>query len=204
MTDLAPFFEDDVTLDAFANDHLRTIHTSRIDRWRTFSKVPIILCLKLETGDVFCAEFGHADVEIDDDEMIDFPVATVLGQSEQWNGVKALCRRYLDAFESRNAELTDVFTLTQSFLDAFERFDTVIDIRITDGDTQLLDFSVVLNNYDAPAHAPTFSISIDQALLDAVADGSMTPAAAAKAIKVGGSIKEAAEIGGLILKHSNV
>lgn len=201
--DVLDALADDVSLKEFFLTWAPRLFAARQDDFAAASDIDVVLCFKFQdTGEVYSIEMSSAGLVVEDDEMIDFPTLTLLGWSKFWPRAKQALRPIAEALETRRSEVRDSFRLTDAFYADWEKFDVVIDIEVVDESGDLVTFSLVLNDYDAPSGARRFGFRIPLADLDAMANGSLSPESVAKTLKVTGDVRVAATLGGMILSHS--
>lgn len=202
--DIRDALADDVSLKKFFTHWVPRLFEARKEDFEKMSDIPIILCFKFQdTGEVYSVEFSEDGAVVEEDEMIDFPMATVLGWAKFWPLVKREGRPLAEALESRRDEVRDSFRVTRAFHADWEKFDLVIDVEITgEGGKDPVRFSIVSNDYEAPSGARRFGFTVDLPTLDAVAAGKRDPVEAAKALKIKGDYAAAATLGGMILSHT--
>lgn len=164
------------------------------------SSVDIIVCFKFQdTGEVYSLELTKEGVTVEEDEMVDFPVATVLGWAKYWDLVKEHGLPLAEQLEARRDEVRDSVRLTEALHEDWEKFDLVLDVAIRGEDA--VEFSIVLNDYDPPDGARRFGFSLDLHTLEDVAAGRRDPIDVAKTLKITGDYAAAATFGGMILSH---
>ena len=202
--ELEQAFAPSVTIAEFFEEVVPALHRERLDDFRQFTDVALIVCLKLlDTGDVFSVELGLDGCTVEDDEMVDFPIVTIKGWDKYWQEVKRHSLELLQELDRRQEELADSFRVTPAFLDDFGKLDAVIDVTITETeDHPEITFSLVLNDYEPYEDASRFSVEIPLSRLRAVARGEADVVEAARALDIGGDYRFAAYLGGLFLTHA--
>ncbi len=199
--DFAEAFAPDVSIEKFFEEIVPRLHADRGD-FAEFSEVDVIVSVYLEDTDKrYTLAFrrdGTCDVEAD--EMIDFPVITLVGYEKFWPIVKKHAVGLLESLDERRDELQSQYRLTQNFLDEFERYDGSIDITISgpDGD---VDMTLVLNDYEKVDGAKNFGFVLPFELVEAVTKGDEEPGRAAKKLKIKGDYGFATVLGGFLLEQ---
>lgn len=197
--DFSEAFAPSVSIDDFFHDIVPRLHRERAD-FGEFSEVDVIVSVYLADTDkrFTCAFRRDGSCEIEDDEMIDFPVITVIGYEKYWEIVKKRAIGLLEALDERKNELKSQYRLTQGFLDDFERYDGSIDITITGPDGEV-EMTLVLNDYERVDGAKSFGFELPLELIEAVATGDEDPGKVAKRLKIKGDYGFATVLGGFLL-----
>ena len=202
--DLLEALDDDVSLEAFFTEWAPRLFAARQDDFARSSDIDFIICFKFQdTDEVYSVHLRPDGCEVEDDEMIDFPMVSVVGQSQFWPRVRKALRPIARSLEARREAVRDSFRLTDAFRADWEKFDVVIDVEVTDsGSPEPVTFSVVLNDYEEPDRARRFGFRLDLSDLESMADGSRTPDSVARSLKISGDYKIAATLGGMIMSHA--
>lgn len=202
--DILDALADDVSLHQFFMDWAPRLFAARRDDFAAASEVDLVLCFKFEdTDEVYTVELSRNGLAVEDDEMIDFPALTIVGQARNWPRVREQLRPLAEQLERRREQVRDSVRLTQALLDDWEKFDVVIDIEVTDGGSAGgVKFSVVLNDYNPPKGARRFGFAIPLHALEAMAAGRQTPEEVGRGLKLTGDVRVAATLGGMILSHA--
>lgn len=180
------------------------VHKARLSDFERITEVPLTFSLYFTDVDeryTVRLERGGA-LEVEDDELDDFPVATVEGLEGDWELVKSHILRLVEVLEGRRAELERRYTkkITAKILAEFEKIDGAIYVEIVDG-ARSVKWRVILNHYEAQGGAPSFKIKVPLSLIEDVANGRQEPAAAVKAATVTGDTKFALGLAGFFSKH---
>lgn len=190
-----------MTVEEFFEEIIPKLHGERRD-FADFSDVDVIVSVYLaDTDKRFTGEFRRdGTCTIEDDEMIDFPVITLIGYEKYWDVVKKHAIDLARTLDERKDELRSQYRLTRQFLDDFERYDGKIDITITGPDGEV-EMSLVLNDYEPVDGAREFGFEIPLELIEAVATGEEDPGKAAKKLKIRGDYGFATVLGGFLLEQ---
>ena len=193
----------DVSVRDFFTQWVPRLFEERRADFARVSSVDLIVCFKFQdTGEVYSLELTKNGVTVEEDEMVDFPVATVLGWAKYWDLVKEHGLPLAEHLEARRDEVRDSVRLTTALHEDWEKFDLVLDVAILGDDgAAAVEFSVVLNDYDPPDGARRFGFSVDLGTLEDVAAGRRDPVDVAKTLKIRGDYGAAATFGGMILSH---
>jgi hypothetical protein len=199
--DFKEAFAESVTIEDFFHDIVPRMHAERGD-FADFSQVDVIVSVFLaDTDKRFTLEFRRdGTCEVEDDEMIDFPVITLIGYEKYWPLVKKHAVGLLESLDARKEELQSQYRLTQSFLDAFERYDGSVDVTISGPDGEV-EMSLVLNDYERVDGAKQFGFELPLSLVEAVVTGAEEPGKAAKSLKIKGDYGFATVLGGFLLEQ---
>ncbi len=202
--DIVEALGDDVTLREFFMECVPELFEARREEFSRLFEFDVILCFKFQdSGEIYSIALRPDGAEVEDDEMIDFPLITLQGWAKFWDVVKREARPLARDLEERRHEVDDAPTLTQAFFDDWEKFDVVIDVEITgDDDAEPVQFSLILNDYEAPDRARKFGFTVELQTLAEVASGKRDPVEAAKGLKIRGDVGIAATLGGMILSHT--
>lgn len=200
-------FAAGISPEEFFRQVIPQLHASRLERFGQFSSARILFSvLFTDTQKRYSCELGRSKARVRAGEMVDFPVVSLEGQEKHWEVVKSHLRVLLDEAERRADEYVGQVHLTQAILDEFERFDGVIEIRLTgmkpgaDG-VSALDFRVVLNDYEADNNARRLSLELPYGALEEVIGGGRSAAEVARGLTLRGDKMLAVELGGFFLKH---
>jgi hypothetical protein len=180
------------------------VHKARQSDFERITEEPLTFSLYFTDVDeryTVRLERGGA-MEVEDDELDDFPVATVEGLAGDWELVKSHVLRLVEVLEGRRAELERRYTkkITAKILAEFEKIDGSIHVEIVDG-ARSFKWRVILNHYEAQSGAPSFKIKVPLSLVEDVASGRQELAAAVKAAVVTGDTKFALRLAGFFSKH---
>lgn len=199
--ELLKALEEGTSIVTFFTESLPGLFQTRAEEFSDFSEVPIIICTRFDDARIFCVAISANDIEIEDDEMVDFPNLTILSKVKEWNVFLTYARRYILAYDAKKDELKSVFYFTKAFALALEKFDLHLIVEIVEGEDSLLTSELILNNYEVDVSFPRIKIKIDLKTLDAIAAGDLTPIEAAKIIEISGDVLKAAELGHMFLKY---
>lgn len=201
-------FAAGISPEEFFLEVIPRLHESRLERFVQFSSAKLILSVFFsDTQKRYSCELGSKKARSRAGELVDFPVLSLEGQEKDWEVVKSHLRVLLDEADRRADAYVGHVHLTQAILDEFERFDGVIEIRLTGGLSgggsvdSALDFRVVLNDYEAGKGARTLSLEMPLASLEDVIVGRKTAAEVAKGLVLRGDKMFGVNLGGFFLKH---
>jgi len=200
-------FAPGVTPREFFFDHLPGLHAARQEQFNKNCKVPLILSLWFgDTDNRYTVELRSDGCEIEEGDMIDFPVATIRGQESRWEKVKPRLLEALlvasaneEKFEKKYGERV----LTSTIVEAFEAQRGVIEVIIDTADGPI-DLDVILNDYEPESGADRFKVELGEELVEKMARGEVEPRAAVGQIKISGQRKPALQLGGAFAKHFDV
>ena len=201
--DFEEAFGPDVTTTQFFEEVLPQLHSDFRRDLEAASDVDVIVSVYLrDIDDRWTVRHDAAtrELEIEHDEMIDFPHLTIVGEARFWDRVKEGILPLAEAIDVRRDELRGQYRVTPAFRDDFEQIDGVIDIEITGGD-EVVTLSLVFNNYDADDFFPRISVSIPFDLMQEVARGDVPPETAIRGLSFSGDKRFALEFGGLLATH---
>lgn len=204
MTDYKKLFPVGITVDKVFTDVLPIIHEEQRGEFADYiSGVDIVIAVRLtDARKMWTARFNADEIEIEDDELVDFPILTVEGTQKQWPALLPYLTDLLSTLESRRKELKPKKRFDSKLRAALERIDGIVDICITGDDpTDNLRFRLILNNYAEHDSFRRFSITIPRSVVFDVAEGRTPIEAAARGLSVQGDVGLAVDLGGTILEH---
>ncbi len=200
-------FAAGISPEEFFLEVIPLLHESRLAQFVQFSSANLIFSvLFTDTKMRYTCELGTKKARCRAGELVDFPVVSIEGLEKNWELVKSHLRVLLDEADQRADAYVGHVNLTQAILDEFERFDGVIDIRLTGGlggsaDVSALDFRIVLNDYEVNKVARKLSLEMPLASLEDVIVGKKTASEVAKSLVLGGDKMLGLNLGGFFLKH---
>lgn len=163
--------------------------------------VDIIVCLRLtDVGDVWTVRFNADEIEVENGELIDFPILTVEGTASQWEAMRADVVTLLETINSRQPTLKTKRKFDARFRAALEKLDGTIDLTIVT-DAGELSFRLILNNYEAEAKFRNFKVAVSRDTIFDLVEGRITLESAASALKIKGDVGLAMDLGRLVVKH---
>ncbi len=156
------------------------LHAQRLSDFSQVVKAPVVVSLWMpDTKERYTARLSETGCEVEDDELVDFPVATLVGQGKLWEAFKPALLTLSLAAEGNRAALQGQLKapITAEALARFERIEGVIVVTLDDvpGVGQPVVLEVVLNDYTAPAGAPRLEVRLSYALVLEVASGALDP-----------------------------
>ena len=198
-----------VTPRQFFFDYLPRIHDAQKQDFARISSAPIILSFWFEDIDERYTIRVDADgVEVEEGEMVDFPVATIITSHERVDALRETILGAALSLDANRTALQDRYLMATppvdaGVLDAFESVRGTIEAEVTGfDDGEPLWAKVVLNDYVPEQGAPSFSVSVDRDLVLKMASGDLDPRALSSSqVRVGGKLKLAMEIAGFASKH---
>ncbi len=194
---------DGVTLEEFFTRWVPKAYDDPRVEFSEVSDLPLILCFKFQdTDEVYSLEFSEDGIEVEDDEMVDFPMVTLIGWAKFWPTVRRHLLPLAQRLDARAEEVASKYRITRAFYDDFEKFDCVIDITVEgEAGEEPVSFSAVLNDYDAEPDARRFGFTTNLETLEALIAGDIEPVDAAKGLSIRGDYRAAASLGGMIMSH---
>lgn len=196
-------FGPDVTTTQFFENVLPDLYDEFKSEVEAASDVDLIVSVYLEDIDDRWTVRHDASakcLEIEHDEMVDFPHMTIVGQARFWDRVKEGILPLAESLVERRDELRGEYQVTPAFRDDFERVDGVLDIAIT-GDEEAVTMSIIFNNYEADDSFPRFGVTIPFELMQEVATGDVPPESAIRGLSISGDKRFALEFGGMLATH---
>lgn len=199
-----------VSLRDFFLNYVPKIHEIERAQFSKMSKVPLILSFYFEDVDErYTIELSPQGARVEDDELVDFPLITLLGHGRYWEASKpALLELGLTMASNREALQAQVKRpLERSLIEEFVRkFQGVIELKVSGvaGIPGALELSVVLNDYMPTSGSPSFCVSLDEPSVRALASGRVRAKELGDAIKVTGQVKLAMNLAGFMTTHFDV
>lgn len=176
-----------------------TMHSHRLEDFRRFSAADLIFSIEFsDTGERFTMRLGPDGAEAREGELIDFPQATARGKRSDWPRAVKLVATLVEPADEQIKRVKGRVQVSRDILESFERFDGVVEIEVVDlpDGGPKMSFEVVLNDYEEPPRAPRAHITVPWPLLDDLAHGRTDPVAAAKSLRIKGSMGLALDLGG--------
>ena len=204
MTDYKKLLPAGITVDKVFTDVIPVIHEEQRAEFGDYiAGVDIVIAVRLtDARKMWTVRFNAEEIEIEDDELVDFPIMTVEGTQKQWPALLPYLADILSTLESRRSELKPSKRFDSKLRSALERIDGVIDICITGDDpTDNLRFRAILNNYEEHGSFRRFSITIPRSVVFDVAEGRTPIESAARGLSVQGDVGLAVDLGGTLLEH---
>lgn len=196
-----------ISCDAFFMECVPELFAARQDLFRESSDTDVIVSVYLSDTDArYTCEFRADGCTVERDEMIDFPVATLVGEEADWENFKRHMLAILLPLEQRAHDYRDravnMSRLTPEFLEQLERFDGVFKCKISADDLdEPIELELILNDYDAPEGAARLRLGASFETVEAIARGEILPTDLQDRVRVGGELSLGLEVGGLLLKH---
>ncbi len=175
------------------------LHEARLEQFQRFSSATLIFSVEFtDTGDRFTFSLSPDGAEARTGEMIDFPQATARGAQSDWSRAVGLVATLVEPADQQIERYEGKVHITQDIVDGFERFDGVLEVDVVDlpDGGPKLSFEVILNDYEEPPRAPRAHLTVPWQVLDEVAHGHLDPVAAAKGLRIRGSMGLALDLGG--------
>ncbi|AWV88926.1 hypothetical protein [Bradymonas sediminis] len=192
----------------FFTEYVPELFEARRELFCESSEVDVIVSVYFSDTDArYTCEFRADGCTVECDEMIDFPVATIIGNESDWEDFKRHMLEILVPLERRANDYRDraaasMSRLTAEFLEQLERFDGVFECTLTaEGLDAPIEVELVLNDYDAPDGAARLRLGASFETGMALATGEIFPTDLPDRVRVGGELSLGLEIGGLLLKH---
>lgn len=165
------------------------------------------LLLSFEFRDVderYTVKCGPDFFEVEDDEMVDFPQATVSVLMSVWEDVKPDLMKLsmtLHRARQKHENRDEYAPLTQDVLAAFERFDGTIALEILGLHHGSCGVRIFLNDYVEHQGAPCLHIVMEWADVLAMASGDLKPEHARGSLRLAGDVKFGANLVGFFSNH---
>lgn len=193
----------DVGIETFYEECLPALFEERRELFASVCEVPLIISVYLEDIDLrYTAEFRPDGCRVEPGEMIDFPVATLVGSSTDWDVVKRQTLRIVTPLEERAEGYRPPRKVTRAFLDDLERFDGEFAFILSDNTLdEPVEIGVVLNDYTLPPGAPKLTIETRFEVGERLARGDLSPSQLDASVKLGGDVGLGIDVGGLLLEH---
>lgn len=197
-----------ISPDTFFMECVPALFEARQEIFRESSEADVIVSVYLRDIDArYTCEFRADGCTVEADEMIDFPIATAVGEAADWEDFKRHMLAIMVPLEQRADDYREragstMSRLTPEFLEKLERFDGVFECSISADDLDNpIKIDLVLNDYDAPDGVAHLRLGASFETGEAVARGEISPADLQDRVRVGGELGLGLEIGGLLLKH---
>jgi hypothetical protein len=195
--------------DAFFMECVPELFEARRELFAESCETEVIVSVHLTDLDArYTCEFSEDGCVVERGEMIDFPVATIVGQARHWEDFKRHVLSIVVTLEQRaharraNPDKAPPSKLTREFLEHLERFDGVFACELSAEDLDdPIPVQVILNDYEAPDGAPTLRIGASFETGEQLARDEIRPADLESRVRVGGELSLGLEVGGLLLKH---
>ncbi len=189
-----------VALEKIFKAYVPRAHELQKESFERASQVPLIVSFWFEDVDErYTFEFSSDGAEVEADEMIDFPVATIVLQKDQWSQLRPHLLTLLVKLQENRTELEERYVnkpITDRMLTAFESLRGTIRVNV-----EGLELKVVLNDYVEESGAPEFTVELTHALLGQVASGDVSPRELANKVKIKGQMSFALELAGFLSKN---
>lgn len=193
----------DIDVKTFFSEIVAEVHESRLEIFSRGVDTPLIVCIGLEDlGERYTYEFRPDGIDVEHGEMIDFPVLTILGSSQNWPTVRKHLHEIAEIVQERASGRRPARRLTREFLDRFERFDGLIELQLTDDELdEPVELKVILNDYDAPASARHLVIRAPFSLGVDLARGDVHPSNLESHVRASGDMGLAFDLTGFLNKE---
>lgn len=204
MIDYKKLLPAGITVEKVFADVLPAVHDEQRDEYADYVEgMDIVIAVRLtDARKLWTVRFNADEIEIEDDELVDFPIVTIEGTQKQWPNLLPYLVEILTTLESRRKELKPKKRFDATLQAALERFDGVIDLCVTGDDpTDNLRFRLILNNYAEHTSFRRFSITIPRSVVFDVVEGRTPIESAARGLSVQGDVGLAVDLGGTILEH---
>lgn len=204
MTDYKKLFPAGITVEKVFTSVVPTIHEEQRGEFADYiDGLDIVVAVRLtDARKLWTVRFNADEIEIEDDELVDFPILTIEGTQKQWPSLMPHLVTVLTTLDARRQELKPKKRFDSKLRSALERIDGVIDVCITGDDpTDNLRFRLILNNYEEHTSFRRFSITIPRSIVFDVVEGRTPIESAARGLTVQGDVGLAVDIGGTILEH---
>jgi|GEM_PF-2438146 len=200
--------EPGISTDTFFMECVPELFKARQQIFQQSSDTDVIVSVYFKDTDArYTCEFRADGCAVERDEMVDFPVATIVGEEADWEDFKRHMLAILLPLEQRANDYREraastMSRLTPEFLAKLERFDGVFECKISAEDLdEPIEIALILNDYDAPDGAPRLRIGASFETGEALANGELFPTDLPDRVRVGGDLSLGLEVGGLLLKY---
>lgn len=192
-----------VELRTFFMEHVPALFEERQELFASAYATPVIISIHItDTADKYTFEFRPDGCTVEDDEMIDFPVATIAGTSDRWEDLKRHVVQVAKLADQRAHTTKVPRKVTRDFLDDFERYDGEFILELSADDLdEPITLRIILNDYEAPDGAPSLRIGASFEVGEELARGEIKPKDLESRLRVKGDVGFGLEVGGFILKH---
>lgn len=183
---------------------LERAHFSKI------SQVPLIISFYFEDLDErYTIELDAKRCIVEDDELSDFPLFTLVGQGASWEQVKpSLYELGVALVQSRDQLMKQLKQpITSRFVEELERkFEGCIKLKI-DGVQDLsapLELALVLNDYVLSSGAPSFEVAIHDSVIRDLAQAKVRVKDVQDSVQITGQLKLAMNLAGFLATSFDV
>lgn len=198
-----------VTPAKFFVDYVPALFKARRELFAEVSDVDVIASVYMRDVDErYTCEFRADGCTVERDEMVDFPVATIVGDARDWEDFKRHLLGILVLLEQRAYSYRNdpakpaPSRLTRDFVDKLERFDGVFSVQLSaEGLQKPIAIQLVLNDYEAGQDAPLMKLAVSFETMEQFARGAIDPKQLGRHVRVGGEVSLGLELGGLLLKY---
>jgi hypothetical protein len=195
-----------VTLEEFFMEHLERIHDTQKGEFHKVSAEPLVMSFDFpDTGERYTFALSSDGCEVEDDELADFPVATLIGTAGHWEAIKPDLLELARALEKASGDHEQRYggrAITRDILDEFERFDGTIVIEVTGGSAgEPVTFELALNDYVKHDDADFIKVKIDYGVALEMAAGTLEPRDARGKVKLSGKTSFGLELAGFFSAH---
>lgn len=193
-----------VSVRDFFMKHVEQIHAARLADFNRVSAAPVVLSVYLTDTDArYTVALRHDGCEVEDDELDDYPVVTLIGKESDWERTKTEVLKMARALEARRGELearVKAPVWTEAARAEFERFDGLIRVTVTDTGGAPVSLELVLNDY-AHSRGQALEVTLPLSLLGGISGGQISPDAAGGQLRLGGHRAMAAVLAGFWSKR---
>lgn len=190
---LTEAFGPDVTVRDFYMTHFPKIHAANLERFCQWTDQTLIVSASLrDTDERYTMAFSPNDVEVEDDEMVDFPLITLAGDASNWSELKVFLGRLSVLMHQHAEKLESQYKaqITAQLMKKFERYEGTITIGVDgiEGVAGTLEFDIVLNDYEKVQGSPEFKVIIGAPQLESLLRGEVDPTSLKDAVKISGQM----------------
>lgn len=203
-------FAEDVSLRDFFMDHMPRIHEANLEDFKRWTDETLIISFEMrDTDERYTLACNPSDCEVEDDEMIDFPIITLVGEARHWDALKPSLLELALALNANAEKLEAQYNarIERKMLDEFERkFEGTITAVVVgvEGIDEPVTFELVLNDYVKNDGAPGFEFRINASNIRDLANGKVKPKELKDTIKVVGQMKLALDMLGFFSTHFEI
>lgn len=197
-----------ISADTFFMECVPELFQARQRMFQESSDADVIVSVYFRDTDArYTCEFRADGCTVEREEMVDFPVATIVGEEADWEDFKRHMLTILLPLEQRANDYREraastMSRLTPEFLAELERFDGVFECKISAEDlNEPIEIALILNDYEAPDGAPRLRLGASFETGEALAVGELFPTDLPERVRVGGELSLGLEVGGLLLKY---
>ncbi|MEM1347147.1 MAG: hypothetical protein AAGI01_01230 [Myxococcota bacterium] len=195
-----------VRLHEFMFTWVERLHAARLEEYRALTDERLLVHLSFEdSGELYTVALSPGAVEVEGDEMMDFPVISVHAEAEKWETFKPDILELSLALESTREHFkrrAGGRRVTRDILERFEKMAGTMEITVTGTQSgEELTLVVALNDYVVQRDAPRMTMRMDKELVLRMARGELDPKEARELIEIGGKVRLGVDLAGFFAQH---